>query len=186
MTRSPEPSTQALKESSMSHQTSDNPRTTPRSTSSDHIRTVTSGTFNARVLEAKGPIAVEFMSYGCVHCRELEPVLQQVAEMVKSKGTIFRANTADDQELTISNDPGHCKSFFSLYYSHRAHFFLGAGIASGSHVYLCHPKSLSLYCSSFWCCPPVISSITNDHDEFFDLPFQGGGWPNQSAGDFAP
>jgi hypothetical protein len=20
----------------------------------------------------------------------------------------------------------------------------------------------------FWCCPPVISSITNDHDEFFD------------------
>ena len=24
--------------------------------------------------------------------------------------------------------------------------------------------------SSTWCCPPVISSITMDHDEFFDLP----------------
>jgi hypothetical protein len=34
---------------------------------------------------------------------------------------------------------------------------------------------LSLLRSSTWCCPPVISSITNDHDEFFDLPFQGGG-----------
>ncbi len=86
----------------MTNEASEKPRTTPRSMSSDHIRTVTSGTFNAWVLEAKGPIAVEFMSYGCVHCREMEPVLQQVAEMVKSKGTIFRVNTADDQELTDS------------------------------------------------------------------------------------
>jgi hypothetical protein len=30
-------------------------------------------------------------------------------------------------------------------------------------------------CVSFtWCCPPVISSITIDQDEFFDLPLQGG------------
>jgi thioredoxin len=86
----------------MSHEAAENPRTTQRSMSSDHIGTVTSGTFSASVLEAKGPIAVEFMSYGCVHCREMEPVLQQVAEMVKSKGKIFRVNTADDQELTDS------------------------------------------------------------------------------------
>ena len=86
----------------MTNEASENPRTTPRSRSSDHIRTATGSTFNAWVLEGKGPIAVEFMSYGCVHCREMEPVLQQVAEMVKSKGTIFRVNTADDQELTDS------------------------------------------------------------------------------------
>ena len=86
----------------MTNEASEKPRTTPRSMSSDHIRTVTSATFNAWVLEAKGPIAVEFMSYGCVHCREMEPVLQQVAEMVKSKGKIFRVNTADEQGLTDS------------------------------------------------------------------------------------
>ena len=86
----------------MTNETLENPRTTPRSMSSDKIRTVTSATFNPRVLEGKGPIAVEFMSYGCVHCRAMEPVLQQVAEMVKSKGTIFRVNTAVDQELTDS------------------------------------------------------------------------------------
>jgi thioredoxin 1 len=84
----------------MSHETSENPRTTPRSMDSDHIRTVTCSTFKPWVLEGKGPIAVEFMSYGSVHCREMEPVLQQVVEMVKSKGTIFRVNTGDDQELT--------------------------------------------------------------------------------------
>jgi thioredoxin-like negative regulator of GroEL len=66
------------------------------------IRTVTGATFNEWILEGKGPIVVEFMSYGCVHCRAMEPVLQQVAEMVKSKEKIFRVNTAVDQELTDS------------------------------------------------------------------------------------
>jgi thioredoxin-like negative regulator of GroEL len=77
-------------------------RTTPTLASSDKIQTVTSGTFPSLVLKGQGPIVVEFMSYGCVHCREMEPVLQQVAEMVKSKEKIFRINTADDQELTDS------------------------------------------------------------------------------------
>lgn len=86
----------------MTNEASENPRITPRSMSTDHIRTTTGSTFSASVLEGKGPIAVEFMSYGCVHCRDMEPVLQQVAEMVKSKEKIFRVNTADDQELTDS------------------------------------------------------------------------------------
>jgi thioredoxin 1 len=66
------------------------------------IRTVTGATFDQWVLEGKGPVAVEFMSYGCVHCREMEPALQQVAEMVKPKEDIFRVNTAVEQELTDS------------------------------------------------------------------------------------
>ena len=66
------------------------------------IRTVTSATFNQWVLKGKGPIVVEFMSYGCVHCRAMEPILQRVAEMVKSKEEIFRVNTAVDPELTDS------------------------------------------------------------------------------------
>jgi thioredoxin 1 len=86
----------------MINEGSQNPRTTPRNMSSDHIGTVTENTFKPRVLEGQGPIAVEFMSYGCIHCREMEPVLQQVAEMVKSKEKFFRVNTADDQELTDS------------------------------------------------------------------------------------
>ena len=43
-------------------------------------------------------------------------------------------------------------------------------------LFICvHPKLLSPWLSSTWCCPPVISSIIIDPDEFFDLPFQGGG-----------
>jgi len=72
--------------------------------SSDRIKTVNSNAFNALVLEGEGPIVVEFMSYGCAHCREIEPVLQKVAEMVKSKEKIFRVNVATEQELAGSYD----------------------------------------------------------------------------------
>ena len=83
--------------------TLEHPETTPhKSVSSDKIRTVTSSTFRALVLEGEGPIVVEFMSYGCVHCRAIEPVLEQVAETVKSKEKIFRINIAVEQELADS------------------------------------------------------------------------------------
>jgi thioredoxin len=65
----------------------------------DRIRSVTSGTFDSLVLQGAGPIAVEFMSYGCAHCRLLEPVLQRVAEIVQPKEKIFRVNIAVDSEL---------------------------------------------------------------------------------------
>lgn len=76
--------------------------TSMREVASDRIRTVTSDTFNSAVLEGEGPIAVEFMSYGCGHCRAIEPILQQVAEMVKSKEKIFRVNVAVEQDLAGS------------------------------------------------------------------------------------
>ncbi len=68
--------------------------------SSDGIQTLTSGSFSSLVVQGKGPIVVEFMSYGCVHCRVIEPVLQQVAEMVKSTEKIFRVNIGVEQELS--------------------------------------------------------------------------------------
>ena len=68
----------------------------------DKIQTVTSSTFPRLVLEAEGPIVVEFMSYGCEHCRALEPVLEQVAEMVKPQERIFRVNIAVERDLAGS------------------------------------------------------------------------------------
>jgi len=65
----------------------------------DRLRTVTGETFDAQVLEGQGPIAVEFMSYGCAHCRALEPILQKVAELVQPREMIFRVNIALEQDL---------------------------------------------------------------------------------------
>ena len=68
----------------------------------DKIQAVTSSTFTRLVLEAEGPIVVEFMSYGCEHCRAIAPVLEKVAEMVKPRESIFRVNIAVEQELASS------------------------------------------------------------------------------------
>ena len=54
----------------------------PGDGSRDRIRTVTGATFEELVLDAQGPVVAEFMSYGCTHCRVMEPILQQVAGMV--------------------------------------------------------------------------------------------------------
>lgn len=67
---------------------------------SDRIKNVTGSTFHTLVLEGDGPIVVEFMSYGCAHCRVLEPILQQVEKTVEASEKIFRVNIAVDQELS--------------------------------------------------------------------------------------
>ncbi len=63
------------------------------------IPTITEATFAHEVLEATGSIAVEFMSYGCTHCRTIEPVLQEVAETLAGTVQFVRVNVAVDQEL---------------------------------------------------------------------------------------
>jgi thioredoxin 1 len=65
----------------------------------DRIPTVSAAAFEARVLGAPGPIAVEFMSYGCAHCRAMEPVLQQVASELHGREEVVRVNVGVDQDL---------------------------------------------------------------------------------------
>lgn len=68
----------------------------------DNIGTVTQSTFTQLVLEGEGRIVVEFMSYGCGHYAPMEPVLQQVAEMVKSNAKSLRVNIAVERGLADS------------------------------------------------------------------------------------
>ena len=68
----------------------------------DMIQTVTEATFNDVVLQASGPVAVEFMSYGCGFCRAIEPLLQQVTEKLHSAVKIFRVNVPAQSELAGS------------------------------------------------------------------------------------
>ena len=60
----------------------------------DGIPSLDAAGFESRVLQGRGPIAVEFMSYSCAHCGAMEPVLQQVAETLRSREPIFRVNVA--------------------------------------------------------------------------------------------
>jgi len=68
----------------------------------DEIKTVTSSTFRSEVLAARGPVVVEFMSYGCAHCGVMEPILQKVATQLKATETIVRVNVGVDADLAQS------------------------------------------------------------------------------------
>ncbi len=70
----------------------------------DRIETVTGDSFDKLVVEGGGAIAVEFMSYGCVHCREIESVLQEVAGLLASEVKIYRVNVAVEEDLARSFD----------------------------------------------------------------------------------
>jgi thioredoxin-like negative regulator of GroEL len=85
--------------------TRESPRKAPKkSVPDERIRTVTGETFKSMVLEGDGPIAVEFMSYGCAYCRALEPILEHVAELVKTKQQIFRINVPAEHDLADAYD----------------------------------------------------------------------------------
>ena len=70
----------------------------------DGIPSLDAASFETRVLQGQGPIAVEFMSYSCAHCGAMEPVLQQVAETLRSRERIFRVNVA--VELGLASQYG--------------------------------------------------------------------------------
>jgi len=63
------------------------------------IPMVTGDSFQELILQAEGPVGVEFMSYGCEHCRVIEPILEEVAEILKNKEKIYRVNLIKDQDL---------------------------------------------------------------------------------------
>jgi thioredoxin 1 len=75
------------------------PEQDTRHASRDAIPSLDAAGFDARVLKGRGPIAVEFMSYSCAHCGAMEPVLQQVAESLRARETIFRVNVAIELDL---------------------------------------------------------------------------------------
>ncbi|MFO0722668.1 MAG: thioredoxin family protein [Myxococcota bacterium] len=65
----------------------------------DNVQTVTAVNFQNKVLNAPGPVAVEFMSYGCIHCKKAEPFVQEAAGKLAGKVTVFRVNVPSQPAL---------------------------------------------------------------------------------------
>jgi thioredoxin 1 len=73
-----------------------------RTLPTDAVRNIHGDTFDTMVLAAKGPVAVEFMSYSCAHCAAVEPILQQVAQTIHADEAVFRVNVVSDEELAAA------------------------------------------------------------------------------------
>ena len=83
-------------------------------TASDTIQTLDSQSFNQLVLGGRGPIAVEFMSYGCAYCRAIEPILQQVAMAIEADEAVFRVNIEAEPDLAARYEIGGTPTFVTF------------------------------------------------------------------------
>lgn len=53
---------------------------------------VTATDFQSKVLNATGPVAVEFMNFACIHCKKANPMVHDVAKALEGTVKVFQVN----------------------------------------------------------------------------------------------
>jgi thioredoxin 1 len=65
------------------------------------LKDVTDGTFEAEVLKAGRPVLVEFGAAWCPPCRQLEPILSEIASEWKGKLTVVALDIDSNVDTTM-------------------------------------------------------------------------------------
>lgn len=60
---------------------------------------VNQDSFEVEVLQAKGPVLVDFYSDSCIPCKQMSPILLQLAEEYGEQVKIVKVNVNFDMEL---------------------------------------------------------------------------------------
>jgi thioredoxin 1 len=66
---------------------------------SEKIETLNGGNFDDKVLKSDKPFLVDFWAEWCGPCKQIAPILDQIAEENPDLGTIGKVNIDEDQEL---------------------------------------------------------------------------------------
>lgn len=68
---------------------------------SEAVMTLTKENFEAEVLQAEGPVLVDFWAAWCGPCKMVAPVIDQLAEDYAGRAKIGKVNVDDEGELAI-------------------------------------------------------------------------------------
>jgi thioredoxin 1 len=63
-------------------------------------KTVTDDTFDADVLKSDKPVVVDFWAPWCAPCRQVSPILEEIASANSEKITIVKVNTDENPVVT--------------------------------------------------------------------------------------
>ena len=64
-----------------------------------NVNAVTSGTFEADVVESTAPVVVDFWAEWCQPCKMLSPVLDKVSESYAGKLKVVKCNVDENQDV---------------------------------------------------------------------------------------